>query len=147
MQPRRTSDAADHALSGASDSSRRRSSNQSGRIVVEAPCPIYTLDGSKRTLVLTPDTTARDICLEMLKRWQMEAHVGDVMLCSYVKEHIEIVVTAAPLGVKTRWPLIVSSNKNDIPKCRFVLRCREGASPKLQQLLGAPLPKMGLKEI
>ena len=129
------------------ESRRRSSGNLSGRIVVDAPCPIYLMDGSKRTLILTAETSGKDICIEILTRWKMESHVNDVMLCSYVKDKIEIVETASPLGVKTRWPLIVSSNKNDIPKCRFVVRCRMGASASMQKLLGPPVPRDGLKVI
>ncbi len=116
------------------------SANNSGRIQSDAPVPIFTLDGGKRTMMLTPKLGARDIVVEILQRWKMEQHASDCVLVSVVRDEMVIVKDALPLTVKSKWPLIVNSNKNELPKCRFVVRCKEGASPKLREFLGDPLP-------
>ena len=117
----------------------------SGRVVSDKPTPIFTMDGSKRTMMLTPQTTgqkgfhcscfhssvrlfvtAEGILIEILSRWKMESHVNDCVLVSVVKDKMFVVRDTSPLIVKSKWPLIVSSNKNEIPKCRFLVRCVEG---------------------
>ncbi len=139
--PRRASQGAvnpnDFALVGAGPGS---GAANNGRVVSDAPVPIFTLEGGKRTMMLTPKLTALDIVTEILQRWKMESHANDCVLVSVVRDEMTVVRDTLPLTVKSKWPLIVSSNKNELPKCRFVVRCKEGASPKLREFLGDPLP-------
>lgn len=117
------------------------------RVVSDTPCAIYTLDGNKRTLILTQTMTAREVCLEILSRWKFEAHVDDVVLVSIVKDEMTVVRNTPPLNVKNKWPLIVSSNKNEIPKCRFVVRCVGSPSAKMREILGEPIQLVNYKVV
>ena len=97
--------------------------------------------------MLSMTTTAKQILQDILGRWKMESHATDVVLVSIVRDEVTVVEKELPLLVKKKWPLIVSSDKSQLPKCRFTVRCKTGASLHLQKLLGAPLPTGGLRKI
>lgn len=120
-----------------------------GRVVSDAPCAVYTVSGNKRTVMMHPDTTAQQVVEQYLERLGMEreAKEGHVVLTSVVRDDVTIVQQARPLMVSKKWPLIVSTNKNEIPKCRFVIRCTRDATQKLKDLLGEPLAIVGLKTV
>ena len=129
-----------------SDSPPSIAQNSSNRVMSDVPVPVFTVDGSKRTIMLTSRMTREDVIKEFLGRLNLYQYAGDCVLLSVVKDETTVVQNALPLALKNKWPLIVSSNKTDLPKCRFVIRY-VGNKPALAKILGPPLDIKNLRTV
>jgi hypothetical protein len=150
------------AIASPTHTNAAASAFHASRIVPDQACPIYTLDGNKRvrhlmffffflailgsdrhsflkTFMMKESTLAQDVITDFLGKYSLEALVSHCVLTSVVKDAVSVVRNSTLLKVKNKWPLIVSSNKSEIPKCRFVIRCLVGSPAQLIAILGQTL--------